>query len=417
MKKKLRNFDSLAPRGPGYRLVDEPGLVEVSFRTGSFGVAGFMAVFLCGWSAACALLLYKVSQDPKVEHILFAVPFLVGWVFAFLVLINMLLGREKLRLDARGARFSHRLIFEYGVVEMPLDELLGFGTAVNSEGEESGVTRSLELRTIGRPIRCGGSASTELHTMLTSLFEARLRELQQQEGKPPRLPRTRKPVRFGRRLAGELLGDGDEMRTSTDEPIDAPADSRWREQVDFDAVTFVHPGRWTTGGVIGVLMINLFWSVITGFFWYQLFGGDPKQKYEGLAFIEHFIFLLPFTLVGLAMFLGLLLIMLEPVRRYRWRFTRTEATCKLSWFGLGKKWRTPLESVDHLEVRFVPYQEVKKFHRLPLGTIWTPHGCPTYTVAVVDARQQDACTIAGLTQGEAMHFADVLVRSQTHWFV
>ncbi|MBL9085409.1 MAG: hypothetical protein JNK76_26630, partial [Planctomycetales bacterium] len=48
---------------------------------------------------------------------------------------------------------------------------------------------------------------------------------------------------------------------------------------------------------------------------------------------------------------------------------------------------------------------------------WTPHGCPTYTLAVVDSRQQDACTIDGLTQGEAMHFADVLVRSQTHWFV
>ncbi|MGC3970114.1 MAG: hypothetical protein QM775_23140 [Pirellulales bacterium] len=417
MTKKSISAEPPQSKGPGYRLRESAGELELSFRTRQYGVAGFIAFFLCGWSAGCAFLIYRLSQDPKPEHVLFAVPFLVGWLFAFLVLINMVFARETLRLSSDGARFAHWLFFEYGVVQMPLDELLGCGTANNSDGDgEQEAVRVLEVRTIGRPIRFGASVGPHDRVLLSGYVDQRLRALQKLESRPPRLHSDRKPRAYGQRLAGELLSEVETIRTPSDLPIDPPADMRWRAHSDFDVVTFTHPGQWTTGGVIGLLMINLFWSVITGFFWYQLFGGDPTHEYVGLEFVERFIFLLPFTVVGLAMFLGLLVVMLEPVRRYRWRFTRDEATCKLSWFGIGKTWRIPLVGVDGIEVRYVPYQPVKRFHRLPLGTIWTPQGCPTFTVALVNAAKLDLCKVEGLTLGEAHYLADTLVRSQIRWF-
>lgn len=110
----------------------------------------------------------------------------------------------------------------------------------------------------------------------------------------------------------------------------------WRSSSDFDAVTFTLRGRWTTGGVLGLLMLNAFWSNITGFFVYQLFWGPVEERPRGLDWLWQFLFLIPFELVGLAMLLGLLLTMLEPVRRYRWRFMRDEARLKLSWFGSAR---------------------------------------------------------------------------------
>ncbi len=116
------------------------------------------------------------------------------------------------------------------------------------------------------------------------------------------------------------------------------------------------------------------------------------------------------------MLLGLLLTMLEPARCYRWSFTRDEATCKLSWFGLGPRWRYPLMMPDRLEVRRVPYTEVRFPKRLPLGSLWSPKGCPTFTLAFVDGTRRDVCQIEGLTLGEACHWADLLLRSHPEWF-
>lgn len=406
-----------SPKTPSYRLHDEPSRVDLTFRTGQYGVGCFMAFFLAGWSVGCGFLLWRVAEDPQRERVLFAVPFLVGWFFAFLVLMQSWFGRERFVLDSDGAQFWNRLIFRYGRTVMPLDELVTFGTAQQSDDtQDYSGSRVLELRTLGKPIRFGSACTDEERSSLMWLLRSRLSELQDVNDKRPRLSQDVKSLVFGRRLGGELLAEGDALRTAEDEPIPPPADTRWRSSSDFDAVTFTLRGRWTTGGVLGLLMLNAFWSGITGFFVYQLFWGPVEERPRGLDWLWQFLFLIPFELVGLAMLLGLLLTMLEPVRCYRWRFTRDEARSKLSWFGLGPRWRYPLTMPDRIEVRRVPYSEVKFPKRLPLGSLWSPKGCPTFTLALVDAMRRDLCQIEGLTLGEACHWADLLLRSHPEWF-
>lgn len=83
-----------SPKTPSYRLHDEPIRIDLTFRTGQYGVGCFMAFSLSAGPSAAGFLFVRVAEDPQREHLLFAVPFLVGWLFAFLVLLQSWLGAK-----------------------------------------------------------------------------------------------------------------------------------------------------------------------------------------------------------------------------------------------------------------------------------------------------------------------------------
>lgn len=408
-----------------YRLSREGDALSLSFRRGDNSLGCFMLIFLVAWSGGCAFLLTRVAAEPQLEHVLFAVPFCAGWLFVVAVVLQQYLGREWFRLDESGATLTVRHALLARTSFMPLDELVRFGTAEQSdETHDNQPARVLELRTIGRPLRFGAQTSADERRELMAELNRLLKELQKQRHSPPRVALEGKRLLFGKRFSGELLsdealgaksGDAPSLRTMNDPPIKPPHDTNWRRRDDFDSVSFTLRGRWTTGGVVGVALLNAFWSGIVGVFLLTLFTDNPDRPH-GLEWVWRFIFLLPFELVGLVMFLGLLVVVAEPLRRYRWKFARDQITCSLTWLGLGPRWRYPVEHFDRLEVRLVPYDVPRFPQRLPLGSLWAPKGCPTYAVVFLDAQRRERLQIEGLTLGEACHWADTLLRERHEWF-
>jgi hypothetical protein len=71
MPAKLRGQYDVSPQG-----------MTVRYRP-SVGPAGFMIVWLMGWTVGCVLLAYKVFVEHEWKTIAFAIPFWAAWLFVF----------------------------------------------------------------------------------------------------------------------------------------------------------------------------------------------------------------------------------------------------------------------------------------------------------------------------------------------
>ena len=397
-------------RKVGYRCDEQPGELRARWRTGNNAVAGFMLFFLCGWSVGCYLIVRVAMNDPQFRNIAGAGVFCVGWFFAFLVLVWQLLGRERIVLNSEGLTLTQAMIF-WRTQRRPVAELLGFGTATESTNSDDGqrtTTRKLEVRTVGRPIRCGDGLAMidqeRLAGQLRKLLEALQREAVHRSLLPPLAP----TIVF-RRRPGSSLGGAVVARTPNDPQLDRPSDSRMRCVDEFDGVRFTTRGQFTFGGVVGAAMLAAFWCGITGIFVYNLWWGGPDQPH-GLDWGWQFLFLIPFQLVGLVLVLLVVLVLLEPLRAWTTRFTQAEIIDGFGWFGIHWRSRFLLSRIDRIEVRRVRYDVPKFPKRLSLASLWSPEGCPTYSLVPVEPGDRDVCEIEGLTFGEACWMADVLVR-------
>lgn len=396
--------------------------VELTIRSGSRAAGCFMLFWLTGWTGGCALIIWRYLTDPQPETLLFGIPFWASWLFVVCFATSSLLGREVFRLDERGATYYRRILFwRWARVELPLDELIRFGTIVdeNHDADSIGTGLAIELKTIGRPIRFGSTLIRPECDWLRHTLNQKLQAWQRTTNRKPTLPIEASVIRFNRPLTGELLGDGAQadsaVRTPNDLAIDPPSDSRWRVRDDFDSVRYSLRGRVSFGAMGGFLFLNLFVNGIISIFAKQVYWPEPSERLYGIEWLYRFLFLIPFEIVGLILFLGLLLIVLEPVRIWSWRFARERIVWKLTWLGLGFRKTYRFERVDRLEVRRIDLKKIDKPKMLSLGRLWAPHGCRTYNLTCLAPHGDVVAEIEGLTLGEACWMADSLLRRHPDW--
>ncbi len=193
-------------------------------------------------------------------------------------------------------------------------------------------------------------------------------------------------------------------------PLTPPSDSRWELLNDFHQLTFVTPGRFGCGTIGVLLFMNAFWNGIVSVFLMQLFGGDDAL--QGGEWWGLFVFLIPFTVIGLIMFVGLLAALIEPFRRTRWSFTYGGAQWQMTWLGIGPRRSYPVDQLDRIEL-WTASQARSAFFSTDKDS---QPMAPEYRLVFIDREEVQRFTVDGLSQGEARWMADVILRETRRWF-
>lgn len=396
-------------RSSRLRLVEQPDELRAKWRTGHFAIAGFLLFFLSGWSLGCFLITRVALEHPEIPNVAGASVFCIGWFFAFWVLVGQLFGRERLVLNADGLTLRQGSWWLQRTF-VPLGELVVFGAAREDASVSAGgstKTRKIDIRSVGRPLRCGEGLPINEQNELKEKLRRLLKSLQQNSATQRVYPPLADKTVFRRRPGGGL-GEA-VLRTPNDLPIPKPGDSRTKLVDDFHRVRFITRGRFHLGAIFGTAMVAGFWCGITGVFVYNLWWGGPDQP-QGLDWLMQFLFLIPFELIGLAFLLMVVLVIVDPLRAWVTTLTPQEVVDGFGWIGLGRFRRYLLGRIDRLEVRLAPYHVAQFPAKLNMATLWSPDGCPTYTLVLIETGDLELCYLEGLTFGEACWMADVLIR-------
>ena len=376
----------------------------------------FLVLWLTGWTVGCVFLAGAVLRAQQLFLLVFAVPFWASWFFVFFLLLKMFFQREHFVLDRGGAEFVQRVILPIAKRFVPMEEIRGFevySTVVDSESNRT--ASGIELLTMGRSLRFAEGVSSVECDWLAYQLNDHLGQL--------RVPRAGGTGGLGDQAGTATANEGavqlwpGETVTAAPWPMEPPSDSRWTRADGFDEFTFAQRGRlsWTAAGLL--LFVNLFWNGIVSVFVMVLAGLAPgEQGMQGAAWWGLFFFLIPFEAIGLAMFLGLLAVLLEPLRRTSWTFTRQSIERRSKWLGIGPTRTWWVRQLDRLQLcREEPPSRASlgSLSGLPAGT---GDGSPVCRLVLIDKENREFCSLRGLTLGEARWIADTVLRERAAWF-
>ncbi len=381
MPAKLRGKYDVSPQG-----------MIVRYRPGA-GPAGFLLVWLIGWTVGCVLLAYKVFVEQQWMTIVFAIPFWASWLFVFVLVVGMFTRRQRLEVDADGLRYVDRAVFALTNRRVPRDEFRKFAVGRKKSKLNDGVSKSgLEVRSTGKPL-----------FMFSDMPDGELRWLAHQLSQlVESFPATESEDESA---AEDSLGEKPRALAVTDDAVEAPSDASWRLVQEFDSLRFTQRGRWSWTGVFGLLFVCAFWNGIVAVFVGGLLGITPEMKVEGGEWWGLFFFLIPFELIGLVFIAALVLAILEPVRRSTWLFEPGLITYRYTWLGLGPRWRYPFDALARVEL-------VKRSKKATEES----NGESPYGLSLVKPDNTELCAVTGLSDGEARWMADVLMREWPQWF-
>lgn len=427
----MKSSSPAEPRRLSFRKRFESDRLEVSIRTGATFVGVFMLVWLSGWTVACGLLIWKVLTEPQFELWLFAIPFWSSWIFVVLFAVQALFGRELFTLDEQGAYYRRRtLLVPWGRDRRPLAELIRFGSFTDDAYDNPGQSGTvLNLRTLGRPIRFGGTLTADERKWLSYTFNQKLYAWQRTTNRKPELPVDARVIAFSTSLPGELLREVDvndrNRRTPADMPVELPSDSPWGRRDDFDSVRFYVRGSWHLGQIGISSFLFLFTGGIVGAFAKLLYFPEPDERLFGLEWLGKFLFLIPFELLVLVFFLFWFFTVIDPLRVSSWRVARDRIVWKITWLGLGIRKTYPLDGLDRLEVRRGSPAETTQAadstgSDAARERLKKPKTDDSYYVAVVDRHGKVVVAMngqsGGFTLGEACWAADSFLRTHPDWF-
>ena len=383
----------------------------------------FLLLWLTGWTVGCVMLLGMVIQQPAVTSLMFAIPFWASWIFVFCLVMNSFFRKERFELGPEGVQFVCRVIVPIRRRAVPLEELEGFASYSKVTDSESH-TRAwgIEVRTRGHGFRFGQGLPDAERAWLIGQLTEHLDRLAPDQARPM----------VGSGPAHDSDGDADDLDTIDDRsdrgddksserlvaaaaPIGPPSDSRWTRLDDFHQITFETRGRVGCGAIGMLLFINAFWNGIVGVFVTLLLGAEMFGEGGGPKGAEWwflFVFLIPFEVIGLIMFVGLLGALVEPFRRTRWSFAYGGAEKQTTWLGIGRSRSYPVDWLDRIELRIG--SQGRTFFRSTSGS--DDPAPVAHCLIFIDRENQERFTIDGLTQGEARWIADTILRECQRWF-
>jgi hypothetical protein len=414
------------PEKLGFRFTrDDEGLAIVySIRGKSGGV--FMLLWLTAWTVGCIVLLGMVINDPKLFNILFAVPFWTGEIFVFIMMLRAFFGREYFLLNRSGALFIRRVFIPIKTRSVPLEEIKFFQECVINRNSESGyITKGVEMLTLGQSLyfieeitpaesdwlidqlndflsstRDASNASVEGMSNSTAIEDPNSVSVQPSDAD------EEKPIDNA---------SGKQILQLSKNPREPPSDCRWEWIDDFDSTTFLQRGRILWAVLGGFLFATLFCNGIVSVFILNLWGFMPGQQPKGGEWWFTFFFLIPFEVIGLCIFLGLLYQLFEPYRRTRWKFDNQNIECRWTWFGLGPRWLYSLRPLSRLELQSSSPNKTSPGEKSQDIVDIINEGA-NRSLVFIDRENVELCSIKRLTEGEARWIGDFILRERSYWF-
>jgi hypothetical protein len=413
----------IRPRKLGVTWEEQGDLVRIEYRPQNWAVAGFLLFWLTGWTVGCVAMAWKLLTAFEWAFFLFSIPFYAAEIFVFGLILTMLFYRETLELDALGARYQSTILWPWQQRIWELTELLRF--EVDEQSDSESTTRRLQLESTGKSLAfCTDLRREQLEWLAWSL-NAHLAKLR---------PVSAEDLAAERALEGQTDPAGRpavdpativpavlELRPPAEAEVNRPDDSRWHSDVSLDALAFRERGRWSLAAIGGLLFVNAFWNGIVAVFVCLLWGLMPGEKApRGVEWWVMFVFLIPFQLIGLAMIVGFVAALLDPLRVTRWEFRRDRVLNSYRWLGLGPQWTYEIRELDRLELRRIdPDTLLKQKHgqKQLRSNVTSATELSRYSVALVDRQGADVCKIQGLTLAEGCWFAYEILHERPNWFV
>ena len=286
----------------------------------------FMTVWLSGWSAGCGMMLRGLVVDFSWFLLLFSIPFFAGWFFGVSTWLSSLFGRERLILEKDYLEIESSVLVPVKRKRIPYEEILAI-KLTHLEG-----LSTINIESTGKPLTFGSGHKVRV---LEELREYLLKEVPiANRVNEPDLAED--PVRFQRRTV-------------------KPESSQWQLEVanDRNGTEFVNRGAFEFGATIVFLGFALFWNGIVGVFVFKVI-----QAWRGLgdqpASVGETLFLIPFVLIGIVIFLLLLFTLLEPFRKTVYGFSSREMYRQSGYFGFSrtKIWPVMLGVTMESECKF-----------------------------------------------------------------
>ncbi len=355
--------------------------LTLRFRNSSGWVDTFLSSWFALWTVGCVGILIKIVQEPSLYLCLFAIPFWVSWLFVGGILAALFWGRDRFDLNPEGVTSIWSLLSITSTHPIPLKELLAFEVQ-EEQDSEGNFTCQIAAVSLGRGFTFGSHLPRPEQEWLVHELNQQLQELQRLAGicRPLKLP-----VNDDYRDCG------------------APSDSHWTFREEPGGVSFEERGKLSLLSVLGLLFINGFWNgMLSVFIIGGLMGLAPEEQVKvGAEWWELFWFLVPFELIGLVMFIGLLATLLEPFRVTRWSFSPGDITQRTTRLGLSPGWRSHYSCEGTLQMTVRP--DLGTARRDVFGNLLTLQRGEGqyYGLQFVSDRNQDICAIRDLTLGEA----------------
>ncbi|REJ75765.1 MAG: hypothetical protein DWQ29_16605 [Planctomycetota bacterium] len=361
----------------------------------------FLLLWLIGWTVGCVFLVVQVITEPELGMIAFAVPFWASWLFVAGLLVWMIFGQETLVLKPDEALFLRTAWVKLSSRRIPRDEIQGFRECRSQHTENDEHLWGIEMVTLGKPVRFAFRLPDRERAWLVHALNGFL------ESTGPDIdPGLRLSASGAHRSLLSSTSAGNEVIDLDDTLPGPPSETAWQLTEEVDGFTFSEQGRLHPGALGTLLFINAFWNGIVLVFVLALFGFMPMDEGpEGWEWWGMFVFLIPFEAIGLAMFAGLIAVMLEPFRHTKWCFEQDRIVQRTFWplYTHTKSWN--VAELDRLELR-----RSKSDSNSSLGDK-SPFG-----LAFVAQANTDLCEIPNLTEGEARWLAGVVLELRPDWF-
>jgi hypothetical protein len=294
--------------------LEEAGHLVIHKKRGG-GSYWFLLLWLIGWTVGCVILAVNIFSDPSV--ILFAIPFWASWLVVASIVVWMRFGTETLIVGPDEVRFQRTAWIKLSSRTVPRAEVQSFQECRSSYQENDQYLWGIEMVTTGKPLRFAFRLPDRerawLIHQLNRFIGSAGSALEQPPSAQPFMQRT------GVVTAGSMARPlaYDETRPHP------PSDCRWQLAEDFDDLIVWRRGRLEWIAILGLLFINAFWNGIVSVFVLLLWGILPVNNApQGWEWWGMFAFLIPFEVIGLAMFVALIMSLLEPFHVVSWRFER-----------------------------------------------------------------------------------------------
>jgi len=366
------------------------------------------------------MLIWGLLKDPSFFMFCFAVPFWAAWLAVFGILMGIFFGRTRVRLDEDGLFHELRVLIRRTSRRVPLGEIRYFH-AVTKKGEES-ASHLVEAVTDGQAVSFSAVDFQEAEWLayemngmlevLKRLGSCRLGSRRRPgDGEAPRDDHSvalRRRDDGGYLVRGELPEEAETVIPWNSRPrrVEPPSDCRWKIKADVDSAVFEKRGEFSLGALAGITFLMFFWNGGVSVFVLMLCGiGEVRNAPEFLSgqwwFL--FVFLIPFEVIGIGLFLAWFSALFAPFGGKRWSVSRDAAIYRVHMFGFGWRWRYSLENCREMVIE--PRGGGTGSHgELYPGQVTGEKG--EMKISFVDFEDKKLCEIKDVTAGEARWMAD-----------
>lgn len=357
------------------------------------GAGCFLLLWLTGWTVGCVFLAGMVINDPSIGSIAFAIPFWASWLFVAGLLAWWWFGFETVRISNDEVAIT-RTVFSYTLSErkIPLGEVKSAQGCLSSYQENDEFLHGIEISTLGQPIQFGFRLPhherlwliQQINRVLDSLLD------RVETNGPPA-----KPVMESR--------------------AELPSDSTWSREDEFDAIVFSQSGRFAIVAVLGLLFINAFWNGIVSVFVLGLmgFGPDNAAPPQGWEWWGLFLFLIPFEVIGVFMFVGLVLALADPLRRTQIEIDSEQIRERTRWLFVSFKRTWDIDRLNRCVPRGAEVKDPNRSWRLDKQVV---NSHLDFEVAMISPENVDVCVLGPFTEGEACWIAQAIQDERPDWF-